>query len=499
MTQNITDALNPLAESALCAWFGGEAIQRAVPWVVAGTGLIPTPATKAASLALMALQYGCSFQPDLSPDYVQGGCWQRVTPTFIEFYEEPYGQIPGAWTIGLDDYGTDLPMDRVLEILSFDGYITTTNPDSGIKAIRPQLTLRFFDDSVAQMTGAKGYYEGEAPPPEYFRLFDNGSECLKPAPGGNTPPPPAPITQYSAELNCSLEAVLNGFQLTEDGTARPVITFKSLSSGSETKDTTPPLVSGCNWFGDLVYYGASNCKCPQVYPDPPKGPQVPVPPSPGDCPDPCPDIQPEMVGESKYVMVAPCEKDDQGNSLEWEKTIPAEAGLPAISKRLEALSEQISQNLSWKTPICNENPEPKGDWRTISFRSESTSPYGNSRLRKRLRYRAINGLGLGELIDYWKDFEWESGPIRVRHSGSSWGTVEVWAVTETEGKRVIQHAAGEAGINPDQVGRWTSRSSNSSRLGVSDTMKIDTTGGYYWITARDGSDNKPIVGLTSYQ
>jgi hypothetical protein len=32
---------------------------------------------------------------------------------------------------------------------------------------------------------------------------------------------------------------------------------------------------------------------------------------------------------------------------------------------------------------------------------------------------------------------------------------------------------------------------------VSDTMKVDTTGGYYWITSRDGSDNRPVVALTS--
>ena len=282
-----------------------------------------------------------------------------------------------------------------------------------------------------------------------------------------------------------------------DGTAKPVIRFTS-DGASETRED-PPVISGCNWYGDLIYYGSDGSDKPRVYPDPPNPPPVPVPPNPdeGDCPDPCPDIQPEMVGESTYLMVAPCEKDAQGNNLEWEKTLPAEAGLPAISARLQALSEQISQNLSWKTPICNETPTPEGDFRTISFRSTETSPYGNSRLRKRLRYRAINGVGLGELINYWKDFEWEAGPIRVRHIGSSWGAPEVWAATEDEGKRVLRHAAGEAGIDPDQVGRWTARRSNSSRRGVSGTMKVDTTGGKYWVTERDGSSNRPIVGLTS--
>ena len=205
-----------------------------------------------------------------------------------------------------------------------------------------------------------------------------------------------------------------------------------------------------------------------------------------------------MVGESTFVMVAPCEKDAQGNNLEWEKTLPAEAGLPAISARLEALSEQMSQHLAWKTPICNERPTLEGDWRTISFRSDSTSPYGNARLRKRFRYRSISGLGLGEVVDHWKDFTFQSGPVVVCHSGSSWGTPQVWAATADEGKRVIRHAAGEAGIDPDQVGRWTISGSDSARYGVSDTMRIDTRGGFYWITSRDGSNGKPIVAKVSY-
>jgi len=497
VTQKITDGLNPLAESALCAWFGTESIQRAVPWVIGATGLIPTPATKAASLALTALQLGCNFKPDLSPDYVQGGCWKRGDPTFVEYYNPPFGQIEGKWVGPLQDFDNTAPMTRVLEILSIEGYVDKTNPNSGITQRHLQAKFRFFDDTEQVVTMKQGYDPTDEQV-AYLRLFDNGSECLKPAPDSTDPPALEPITQYSAELNCNVTAVLNGFELQADGTATPVITFQSESTGPQTRDgADPPDVSGCNWFGDLVYVFPTNQKDPYVYPLPPDPPQVPVPPSDGDCPDPCPDIQPEMVGESTYVMVAPCDKDAQGDNLEWEKTLPAEQGLPAIAARLEALSEQMSQHLAWKTPICNEQPEIEGDWRTISFRSESTSPYGNSRLRKRFRYRSTSGLGLGEIVDYWKDFSFQSGSVVVGHVGSSWGSPQVWAATADEGKRVIRHAAGEAGIDPDQVGRWAIGSSSSSRFGVSDTMKVDTTGGYYWITSRDGSDNRPVVALTS--
>ena len=195
-----------------------------------------------------------------------------------------------------------------------------------------------------------------------------------------------------------------------------------------------------------------------------------------------------------YVMPAPCDVDEEGNPLEWTGEIPAQKYQPAVLDRLDALSSQLTQHLQWKTPICS--PEPvqlEGDFRTISFRSDETSPYGKSRLRKRLRYRSLSGIGLGELVDHWKDFSFEGGPYRVRWTGGTWGTVEVWASSEAEGKRVIQHAAGEAGFDPFETGGWSVRLTSSTRLGVSGTMRVDTTGGYYWITERDGSNGRPLV------
>ena len=49
------------------------------------------------------------------------------------------------------------------------------------------------------------------------------------------------------------------------------------------------------------------------------------------------------------------------------------------------------------------------------------------------------------------------------------------------------------GFDPDQTGRWSVGGSGSPRLGVSDTMRVRTTGGYYWITARDGAEGRPLV------
>ena len=272
-------------------------------------------------------------------------------------------------------------------------------------------------------------------------------------------------------------------------------------------------MGGCNFEPTLIVYGG----------DGGGGDGVPIPPvpTPGD------DGQPWWVPLAKqaaataagnliasglralftqpyegvlYQMPAPCDVDEEGNPLVWTGSIPPQAFQKATLDRLDALSNQMAQHLAWKTPICGDVPvDVEGEWRKISFRSDEVSPYGKSRLRKYLRYRSMSGIGLGDLVDHWKTFTWTSGATRVRHSGASWGTVEVWASSLDEGKRVIQHAAREAGIDTAKAGRWTDRVSSSTRLGVSLLMRVDTRKGFYWISMRDGSDNRPIVATESHQ
>ena len=197
-----------------------------------------------------------------------------------------------------------------------------------------------------------------------------------------------------------------------------------------------------------------------------------------------------------YTLTGVCEEpDDDGNQPVFSTPVGDAPGLEAIQKRIDALPQILQQHLAYKTPTCGGTLQSSGDWRTISFRSENPSPYGKSRLRKRFRYRSFSGNELPAVVDHWRNFTWVSGPVVVKHLGAAWGTPQVWAVSADEGKRVIRHAAGEAGIDPDQVGRWEVGGSNSSRLGVSDTMRVDITGGYYWITARDGSSERPIVEI----
>jgi len=202
-----------------------------------------------------------------------------------------------------------------------------------------------------------------------------------------------------------------------------------------------------------------------------------------------------------YKLKGVCEDVAEGaDQPEQQWLLPEEPKLDGLGRRIDSLAEMLQVHLGYKTPTCgpnpNERPVLEGEWRTISFRSDDVSPYGSGRLRKRFRYRSVSSLGLGDVVAHWMDFTFEAGSVCVQHAGASWGTPQVWASTADEGKRVIRHAAGEAGLDPDQDGRWIVGGSRSARVGVSGTMRVDTKGGYYWITARDGSDQRPIVALT---
>ena len=199
--------------------------------------------------------------------------------------------------------------------------------------------------------------------------------------------------------------------------------------------------------------------------------------------------------ELKSVCECPPGDDD---CEEATTTVETEGGyyVDAILSRLDALPTLLQAQKDYKQPICNPKPTLLGDFRTLSFISDSKSEYGNDRLRKQFRYRSQSAIDLGGLVDHWKDFSWQAGPVCVQHKDAWWGTPQVWASSADEGKRVIRHAGSEAGINPDEEGKWIITGSSNSRYGQSGTMRICTKGGYYWITERLGSNNRPTVVLT---
>ena len=210
------------------------------------------------------------------------------------------------------------------------------------------------------------------------------------------------------------------------------------------------------------------------------------------------DDDPVNIPGGKINFTAVCDYDQNGKLKTEEYPV---LGAQTVAQALAAIHDQnttlavmIQQHLNWKTPVCpTERPTLKGDYRTITFVSDEKSPNGDGRVVKRFRYRSESSNDLGGLVDHWANFTWSAGPVCVQHSGSSVGTPQVWAASADEGKRVIRHAFGEAGLDPDQVGKWTVGGSNNPRYGVPGTMRVCTKGGYYWITERLGSDSRPMV------
>ena len=198
----------------------------------------------------------------------------------------------------------------------------------------------------------------------------------------------------------------------------------------------------------------------------------------------------------QYRMTAPCDRDDEGNPLVWTGDIPKQKIGPATLDRLDAISNQLDQHLNWKTPICKaDRPELRGSWVTTRWISDEKMAHSGKCLRKLFRYRSESTRDLGQLSAYWQSFTWQAGDVCVFHKGAWWGTPQVWAESEAEGKRVIRFAAAEAGIDPDQVGEWGTSSSSSPRFGMSGTMRIQRYKGFPWVAQRSGPDFPNTLAL----
>ena len=203
------------------------------------------------------------------------------------------------------------------------------------------------------------------------------------------------------------------------------------------------------------------------------------------------------VDGTTYTLAGVCETpDDSGNQPVFSTPIGKQAYPDAVIARLDAMQYLLQAHLGYKTPICGQSPtyeKPKleGTWISTRWVSDGDSPGGAKRLRKLFRYRSKSTRSADELRSYWSGIAWEAGPVIVQHKGAWWGTPQVWAATEEEGKRVIRFAAGEAGIDPDLDGEWIVGSSSSSRYGMSGKMRLEKPRGEYWVTRRDGPNGPP--------
>ncbi len=204
-------------------------------------------------------------------------------------------------------------------------------------------------------------------------------------------------------------------------------------------------------------------------------------------------------GGTEYNLKAVCEcPPDDDTCEEPELTIQTPGGdyRDETLARIDAIAEMLQPLKTWKQPICKEKPCLEGNWRTIQFKGDRKLPSGRSALTKTFRYRSKGSQDLEQLVNHWKDFTWQAGPVCVINKGLWWGVPQVWASSAEEGRRVIFHAAVEAGINLDKS-QWVYSSSKDPRYGLESTMSVriykNASEMWYGITNRDTPSDRPLV------
>ena len=333
-----------------------------------------------------------------------------------------------------------------------------------------------------------------------------GDFCTDGAPEPPLQNPPVPDHTYVDQTtNCTYIVKFEGFiRETEDGPIQPVF---QISSENQTR-ANGGRMGGCN-LSPVIYTPGPNGP---GGPGGPRLPPIPVPPNP---PGPIGGVPwwagpllggatgaaLTLIGQElaklttaemeagDFTLTAPCDYTEEGDNKSYFFPFPKGTYQQRVIDHQMAILETLQYHLNSKTPTCSSNAKPplEGEWVTTRWESEEVMPHSGHRLRKQFRYRSKSGLPLQERSAYWEWFQWQSGDVCVIHKGAWWGTPQVWAASEEEGKRVIRFAAGEAGLDPDQVGEWVVSSSDSPRYGMSGTMKIRLYKGFPWITSRGGA------------
>ena len=114
---------------------------------------------------------------------------------------------------------------------------------------------------------------------------------------------------------------------------------------------------------------------------------------------------------------------------------------------------------------------------------------------KRLTYRDQSGASREAHAAHWDGFEFDAGPVIVACVGD-WGTLQVWAASEAEGRRVIGHAASIAGlpVNDPEEAEWIVTASSNPRYGKGGRFRVATCWGVPVVTKRPGPNGYPEIG-----
>ena len=206
----------------------------------------------------------------------------------------------------------------------------------------------------------------------------------------------------------------------------------------------------------------------------------------------------KALTETKYPansreIYAACENKADGTPETFSVNFPEEAFNDRVLTALDAIVDFQQQFFLWKTPICKDTPTPQtGDAVTINWISDERSPVSGVQLKKLFTYFDHNNSTLEATVAHWRDFTWQAGPVIVSINGTQLGKPQVWAQSEAEGKRVINHAAAIAGIDTSGA-EWLVTSPRLSRYGLSGLMRVNRApNGVLGITKRVGPSGLPM-------
>lgn len=106
---------------------------------------------------------------------------------------------------------------------------------------------------------------------------------------------------------------------------------------------------------------------------------------------------------------------------------------------------------------------------------------------KRLSYRDQGNASQAAHQAHWAGYTFSAGKTVVAYIGH-WGTVQVWAASESEGRSVILHACSIANIptsGPD-AGEWVVTEAKAGRNGQPGTFVVPTVEGFPMVSKRTG-------------
>ena len=485
--------------------------------VAAGAGALRYAALRIADGGLFELgrqgmgwllsQFGYDWDPDGPDPYppsgdfegnAAGGCW-ATDPT------RPPGILTVEWV-----NGDKAPAGEVEQIY---GWSYSLLPTGGVARNCASIQIRkpgsdqIITDEVCNNQNVDVY--------AVYLTLQGGSRCAgngSDIPDGVVYPPP----QYIENGDCTYKFELNNVVVDENNQPMGIL----YKAGPDDRELREGPITECNIEPTYIFIDATGGPDKTIDPIGPDGQEIPIDEIVKRIRNPVINAVNEntdaklqqyfdervpMLPGGAWTLQGVCETDEEGSLIEPQPTFRWEWGASSSSsmaaQQLLYMSDLIQQQLNFKHRTCKSSgPELRGQWVTTEWRSLEYSDSGNNVLRKRLRYRSIGDRTLESLVGFWENFAWEAGPVCVIHQGGWWGTPQVWAATEDEGKRVLRQAAENAGFDADAEGEWVVSASSGSRYGRSGTMNIAVINGsgtsWFAITARDGSNGRPDVLTT---